>query len=388
MIRPALLISAMTLTAACSASTGGVDTQTSSATPNQASAKAASAQPFEVTEIAFFNEPWALAFIPGGPFALISEKGGTLKYWEEGGEVQDVKGVPQVKNSGQGGLGDVVLAPDFATSRNIYLSYAEGGDGETAGAAVARATFDTNGAAPELKDVQVIWRQNPKVAGSGHYGHRIAFGPDGMLYISSGERQKFDPAQDMSANLGKVVRLTPDGNPAPGNPFADKGGVTAEIWSLGHRNPLGLAFDGKGRLWDIEMGPKGGDELNLVLKGKNYGYPIVSNGDHYDGRDIPNHPTRPEFEAPKLWWTPVISPSSLIFYSGTLFPEWKGNAFASGLSSKALVRIAIDGDTAKEAERFDMGKRIRAVVEREDGSLWLLEDGQGGRLLKLTPKGE
>lgn len=382
------LISIAALATACTAASQVAEAQNSAAAPTLAKENTAKTQPFAVTEIATFNEPWALAFIPGSPFALVTEKSGKLKYWEEGGAVVDVTGVPAVKYGGQGGLGDVVLHPDFANNSYVYLSYAEAGEGDKAGAAVARAKLDTSGAAPALKELQVIWRQEPKVSGGGHYGHRIAFGPDGMLYIASGERQKFDPAQDMTANLGKVVRLTDGGMIPSDNPFYDQGSqVKAQIWSLGHRNPLGLAFDAQGRLWDIEMGPAGGDELNLVIKGKNYGYPIVSNGDHYDGRTIPDHPTRPEFEAPKLWWTPVISPSSLIFYSGKLFPEWKGNAFAGGLSSEALVRIKIDGDTATEAERFSMGNRIRSVVEREDGSLWLLEDGPGGRLLKLTPKG-
>lgn len=375
------IILALFAIVACTGTEADADLQTS----NQASAKLVASRPFAVAEIATFNEPWAMAFIPGTPFALITEKSGKIKYWEEGGAVVDVAGVPAVKYAGQGGLGDVVLHPDFAQNGLIYLSYAEAGEGDVAGAAVARARLDTSGEAPVLKDLTVIWRQSPKVTGAGHYGHRIAFGPDGMLYIASGERQKFDPAQDMQTNLGKVLRLTPDGKPAPGNPFAAQGGVAAEIWSLGHRNPLGLAFDGAGRLWDIEMGPRGGDELNLVLSGKNYGYPLVSNGDHYDGRDIPDHPTRPEFEAPKLWWTPVISPSSLIFYSGKMFPEWRGNGFATGLSSQSLVRITIKGDDAKEAERWDLGHRIRQVVEREDGALWILEDGPGGRLLRLTP---
>jgi glucose/arabinose dehydrogenase len=207
------------------------------------------------------------------------------------------------------------------------------------------------------------------------------------LWISSGERQKFDPAQDMRANLGKIVRLNDDGSVPNDNPFADKGGVTAQIWSLGHRNPLGIAFDSKGELWNVEMGPAGGDELNLVKRGANYGYPVVSNGDHYDGRSIPDHNTRPEFNAPAVSWTPVISPSSFIIYSGSEFPAWQGNGFIGGLSSKALVRIEFNGEAAREAERFDMGRGIREVEQGPDGAIWLLEDDAGGRLLKLiAPK--
>jgi glucose/arabinose dehydrogenase len=225
----------------------------------------------------------------------------------------------------------------------------------------------------------------PKLDGRGHFGHRIAFGPDGKMYISSGERQHFDPAQDMSANLGKVLRLNDDGSVPADNPFAARGGVTAQIWTLGHRNPLGIAFDGSGRLWEIEMGPQGGDELNVILKGRNYGYPIVSNGDHYDGRDIPDHPTRPEFEAPKVWWTPVISPGDFIIYSGSLFPEWRGDILAAGLSSMALVHVDVDGDKAREATRYPMGQRIREVEQGPDGAIYLLEDGEAGRLLRLVP---
>ncbi|RZA25507.1 MAG: PQQ-dependent sugar dehydrogenase, partial [Lysobacteraceae bacterium] len=292
---------------------------------------------------------------------------------------------------GQGGFGDVVLHPQFASNQQVYLSYAEAGGGDTRGAAVARARLvldeQGNGA---LSGLEVIWRQVPKVTGEGHYGHRIAFGADGKLWISSSERQKFTPAQDMQSNLGKIVRLNDDGSVPADNPFASQGGVAAQVWSLGHRNILGLAFDAQGRLWEHEMGPKGGDEFNLVERGKNYGYPIVSNGNHYDGRDIPDHATRPEFEAPKVTWNPVISPGGLVIYSGSAFPDWKENAFIAGLSSEALVRVELDGDRAREAERFDMDERLREVEQGPDGNLWLLEDGKGnagGRLLKLSPKG-
>ncbi len=344
--------------------------------------------PFAVTDIANFNEPWAMVFLPESPYLLVTEKAGTLKLLELGGEVRDVAGVPNVAYKGQGGLGDVILAPDFATSGMIYLSWAEAGENGTSGAVVGRGKLIMNDGAPRIEGLKVIWQQTPKVSGAGHFGHRLAFSPDGRyLFISSGERQKFDPAQDMAANLGKIIRVFPDGGLPPDNPFAAQGGVAAQVWSLGHRNPLGLAFDSQGRLWNQEMGPRHGDELNLVKRGANYGYPIVSNGNHYDGRDIPDHPTRPEFEAPKAYWVPAISPAGLMFYSGDTFAAWKGNAFIGGLSSEALIRVQINGDTAREAERYDMGARIREVEQGPDGSIYILEDGEKGRLRQLTPKG-
>ena len=347
---------------------------------------------FTTAAVAEFNEPWAMAFLPDGQL-LVTEKGGAVKLLAiDSGQVGDVTGVPAVEYAGQGGLGDVALHPNFATNGLVYLSYAEAGERGIAGAAVARAKLalaklalaPTGGGA--LEELTVVWRQNPKVDGRGHYGHRIAFGPDGFLYVSSGERQKFTPAQDMQANLGKIVRLNDDGTVPRDNPFADRGGVSAQIWSLGHRNPLGLAFDGEGRLWNVEMGPRGGDELNLVQRGANYGYPVVSNGDHYSGADIPDHDKRPEFAAPAVWWNPVISPSSLLFYSGSEFPDWRGDAFIGGLSSAALIRIELSANGAREAERYEMGRRIRAVEQGFDGALWVLEDGRGGRLLKLTAR--
>ncbi len=300
-----------------------------------------------------------------------------------------VSGVPDVVYGGQGGLGDVVLHPDFASNGMIYVSYAEAGDDDTQGAAVARGRLELTADGGSLQEVEVIWRQFPKVSGKGHYGHRVAFSDDGYLFITSGERQKFDPAQDMQGNLGKIVRLNDDGSVPEDNPFFVEGGVTAEIWSLGHRNPLGVAFDADGRLWVSEMGPRHGDELNLVKPGLNYGYPIVSDGDHYSGQKIPDHDTRPDLEAPKVSWVPAISPAGLLIYDGDLFPEWKGSAFIGGLSGKALVRVEFDGDEAREAERFEMGERIREPEQGPDGAIWILEDdgkGSNGRLLRLTPK--
>ncbi|GGJ98167.1 PQQ-dependent sugar dehydrogenase [Luteimonas terricola] len=350
----------------------------------------ADGRPFAVDVIAAFEEPWAMSFLPDGRL-LVTEKNGRLKLVDvESGATRDIAGVPEVDYGGQGGFGDVLPHPGFADNGIVYLSYAEAGDGDTRGAALARATLvlDADGG-DRLDNVEVIWRQVPKVGGRGHYGHRIAFDTEGKLWLSSSERQKFDPAQDMGSNMGKILRLEDDGRPAAGNPFAADGGVAAEAWSIGHRNVLGIAFDADGQLWDVEMGPAGGDELNRVERGGNYGYPIVSNGDHYDGRAIPDHDTRPEFIAPTVSWTPVISPSSLVFYDGDVFPEWKGSAFIGGLSSQALVQVEFDGDGARETARFDMGHRIREVEQGPEGGLWLLEDGgQGGgqgRLLKLVP---
>ncbi|HSF16990.1 MAG TPA: PQQ-dependent sugar dehydrogenase [Vicinamibacteria bacterium] len=355
--------------------------------------------PFNVEPVTSFDEPWALAFLPDGRMLVTEKKGNLFIVTQDGQKSRRIGGMPDVAYGGQGGLGDVALHPDFAENHRIYLSYAESGvGGETRGAAVARAVLNETGRGGELSDFEVIWRQYPKVVGYGHYGHRLLFDDAGYLWISSGDRQKFTPAQDMQANLGKILRLHDDGSVPDDNPFVDYFdenplvddiGVYPQVWSLGHRNVLGLAFDLDGQLWDIEMGPAGGDELNRVMRGANYGYPIVSNGDHYDGREIPDHDTRPEFEKPAVWWTPVISPGSLMVYRGDRFSGWRGDALVAGLSSRAIVRIELEGHEAREVERYDMGARIRSVVEGRDGALWVLEDDEEdstGRLLKLTPK--
>jgi glucose/arabinose dehydrogenase len=342
---------------------------------------------FAITDVAVFEEPWAMAFLPGTPYALITEKKGKLKLWQADGPVRDVADVPKVDYGGQGGLGDIVPAPDFATSQMVYLSWAEAGDGDTRGAAVGRAKLVLDGPSPRLDGLQVIWRQVPKVTGRGHFSHRIAFSPDGKyLFLSSGERQKFTPAQDLSVNLGKTLRLLPNGTPAPDNPFADRGGVSAQIWSYGHRNLLGLAFDAQGRLWDLEHGPAGGDELNLVKPGQNYGWPLVSDGDHYDGKPIPRHATRPDLAAPAISWNPVIAPGDMIFYSGKAFPKWQGEVLIAGMGSGGIVRVGIDGEKAQELERIPLGTRIREIEQGPDGAIWVLEDGSGAKLRKITPR--
>lgn len=378
MSRSALLIASSFLVLACQPVTqSGAITSTTG-------------KPFDTEIVADFDEPWAMTFLPGSNQALITEKKGKLLLRESEGEVVEVGGVPKVAFGGQGGLGDVIIHPDFANNRFVYLSFAEAGEGGY-GAAVARGKLGAADGKPMLTDVQVIWRQEPKVSGQGHYGHRLAFGPEGMLYISSGDRQKFTPAQDLNQNLGKVVRLTDGGMIPSDNPFYDQGRIKAQVWSYGHRNPLGIAFDANGRLWNQEMGPEGGDELNLVKKAANYGYPKVSNGRNYGAStdDIPDHAPGDGFEAPKVFWNPAISPGGLMIYSGNMFADWKGSAFIGGLGAKSLIRVKLDGENASKADQWDMGARIREVEQGPDGAIWLLEDGargSEGRLLKLTPK--
>jgi glucose/arabinose dehydrogenase len=335
-------------------------------------------KPFVSKPLADFDMPWAMTFLPDGRI-LVTERGGRLFIvTQEGRKSAPLAGIPRVAAAGQGGLGDVVLHPDFTTNRYVYLSYAEPGPNGTAGTAVGRGKLSGNA----ITGFEVLWRQQPKVTGNGHFSGRIAFAPDGTLFITSGDRQKGTPAQDPDTNLGKVVHLTDSGGIPADNPFAREKGVKAQLWSWGHRNLLGLAFGPDGRLWEIEMGPQGGDEVNLIQKGGDYGWPTVSNGDDYDGTPIPDHPTRPEFKPPLVYWNPSVSPSGLIYYSGDVFPEWKGSLLLGGLSGEALIRVSLEGGV-KKADRYAMGGRIREVEQGPDGSVWLLEDG--GRLAKLEP---
>jgi aldose sugar dehydrogenase len=359
--------------------------------------------PVSVERLAALVEPWGMSALPDGR-VLVTEKPGRLRLYSDGKLSEPISGVPAVAYRGQGGLLDVEIDPDFATNGLVYLYFVEAAetqpkdardvhdprtgpdfdkeDNLLKGGAVARGRLDGN----QLRDVRVVWRQVPKTIGRGHFGGRLAFGADGKLFITSGDRQRFDPAQDLASNLGKVVRINPDGSIPQDNPFVKKEGARPDVWSLGHRNPLGAAIHPTSKLvWIHEMGPWHGDELNGPAPGKNYGWPAVSNGDHYDGTPIPDHPTRPEFEVPIDYWHPAISPSGFAFYAGSLFKDWRGNAFIGGLSSESLIRLTLEGNVVKSEERIGLHRRIRDVLEARDGSVLLLTDAKDGELLRLTP---
>ncbi|WP_226372641.1 PQQ-dependent sugar dehydrogenase [Allosphingosinicella flava] len=344
--------------------------------------------PFKIEALAKFEGPWSMTFLPGTSKALVTEQSGKLYLWEEGKAKIDVAGVPAVWFAEHGGFADVIAHPKFADNKIIYMSYAEPGEADTRGTVVARAKLVTNGNSARLEDVKVIWRQVPKVTGGGQFGARMAFSPDGYLFISSGDRVKFEPAIDTSVNLGKIIRLTENGEIPASNPYYGTSPITAQIWSVGHRDPLGLAFDAEGRLWEHEMGPKGGDEFNLIERSRYYGWPVVSNGDHYDGQPIARHSTRTDFVAPQITWDD-LAPAGLMIYSGNLFPQWKGSAFLGGLAGQSIVRVELNGAQARQADRWAMGARIREVEQGPEGAIYVLEDGRHGsqgRLLRLTPK--
>ncbi|WP_218352253.1 PQQ-dependent sugar dehydrogenase [Alteromonas lipotrueiana] len=341
-----------------------------------------------------FDKPWAMTFLPDG-HSLVTEKTGKLWLLDENQQKRfSVSNVPDVTPRGQGGLGDVIIHPEFNTNNTLYLSYVERDPQNDAysGAVIERAKLSISDSGASLSERELIWRQSPTMTGNGHYSHRMAFSPDGYLFITSGDRQKFMPAQNMAMNLGKVLRLNADGSAPKDNPFFGNGSVTNQIWTLGHRNLLGIDFDKQGNLWTHEMGPKHGDELNIIERGRNYGYPIVSQGDHYSGVKIPNHEDNPVFKAPELAWVPAISPAGFIIYKGDLYSDWTGNGFIGGLSSKALIRVTFsqndEGDwNVEEAERYEWGKRVREVEQDDKGNIYVLEDKEGGRLIKLQHKG-
>jgi glucose/arabinose dehydrogenase len=325
--------------------------------------------------------PWGLAFLPDGRM-LVTERPGKLRIvGKDGAKSESLKGVPEVFAEGQGGLLDVALDPNFAENSLVYLSYSEPGEDDTSGTAVARGKLGTDG----IENVEVIFRQTPKTDDDLHYGSRLAFAPDGKLFVTLGERFKFAPAQDLSTTLGKVVRINPDGSVPEDNPFVGQDGKLPEIYSYGHRNPQGAAIHPEtGKLWENEFGPLGGDELNIIEPGKNYGWPEVSWGKHYNGKAIPEPSTRPEFTDAIKHWTPVISPSGMTFYTGDAIPAWKGNLLIAGLSSQGIVRLTLDGDKVTGEERIKLGKRIRNVVQGPDGAVYALTDQKKGKILRLT----
>jgi glucose/arabinose dehydrogenase len=383
--------------------------------------------PFTVTTVATFELPWRIAFLPDGRM-LITEKIGPLWLVTQDGQKSQVNNTPAVYWQGQSGMMGVFLSPHYATDQSIYLTYSEPGD-YGGGLVLARARLNTagqggpgtTGPVARLEKLEVLWRQLPKGKG-GQEGAQIAFAPDGQsLFLTVGDRQRFTPAQDPNQPEGKILHLTLDGKPAPDNPNFGKTGAAsiplidpasdteaaktakvvstytftgpnltpAETWASGVRTPYGLAFSPTGELWEVEHGPRGGDELNLIQKGKNYGWPLVSFGNNYNGVPIPKPDSRPELAMPVLYWAPVIAPGNLMFYHGTqTFPQWNGNGFVSGLGTTSLNRIIFDGHGgAKSAERWNIGKRIRDVEEAPDGSLWMLEDAAEGALIHVTPQG-
>jgi len=378
--------------------------------------------PFTSTEVATFDMPWGMSFLPGSGVkltnvALVTEKPGRIWLIDVAtGRKTPVSGAPRVVVSSQGGLLDIVAAPTFAGDQMVYLTYSEPSAAGGSGLALARAKLADIATSPRLEGFTMLWH-DPAGGAGGQFGARIAFAPDGQsLFLSSGERQRFTPAQDLSQPLGKILHLTLDGKPAPGNPFAGKTGAAsvkitdppadsdeariargrtftwpganltpAETWSSGHRNPYGLAFAPDGRLWEHEMGPRGGDEVNLILPGRNYAWPNRSNGSNYDGVTIPDHAPGDGYEAPKLFWNPSVSPAGMIIYTGDLFGQWKGDALLGALSGEALIHVTIRGDQASKADQWDMAHRIREVEQGPRGEVYLLEDGNGGRLLRLEP---
>ena len=356
-----------------------------------------------VERLAALEHPWGMTFLPDGRL-LITEKPGRLRTYARGRLSEPIEGVPDVVFHEQGGLLDVEIDPDFAQNRLVYLYFTEAASQQPddarlvpdprlgpfvdtthtvlKGGAVARGRLEGD----ELEDLAIIWQQEPKTIGMGHFGGRLVFGGDGTLFITSGERQRFDPAQDPGTNLGKVVRINPDGSIPDDNPFVHESGARPDIWTLGNRNPLGAALHPlTGELWIHEMGPLHGDELNLIVRGRNYGWPVVSEGDHYDGTPIPRHHTHREFEPPVQAWVPSIAPSGLTFYDGPMFPDWHGSVLIGGLVAEGLIRLTMDKNRVMAEERIGLGRRIRDVIQAPDGAVLLLVDGEDGELLRLTP---
>jgi aldose sugar dehydrogenase len=332
--------------------------------------------------------PWGLAFLPDGRL-LVTERPGRLRIVNQQGQVlPPVAGVPDVYASGQGGLLDVALAPDFASSQWVYLSYAEPRGGGRNGTSVARGKFVATPEAARLQETQVIFRQEPAYASSHHFGSRLIFMPDGSLFVTAGERfSQRDEAQNPSNHIGKLMRIEPDGAAYAGNP--KRPGWRPEVWSIGHRNVQAAALNPtSGKLWTVEHGARGGDEINIPEAGRNYGWPVISYGRNYDGSKIGVGTHKAGMEQPVYYWDPSIAPSGATFYTGALVPEWQGNLFVGALAGQALHRMLLDGDqvVGEEILLSDLGARIRDVRQGADGALWLLTDEDNGRVLRVLPR--
>lgn len=335
------------------------------------------------------ENPWSVEPLPDGNL-LVTEKPGRLRLVSAAGAVGNpITGLPAVDNTGQGGLLDVALSPNFGTDRTIFWSFSEPRKGGN-GTSIARGVLSADRS--KLEQVKVILATQPTYNGDKHYGSRLTFGPDGMLYVTMGERSDLETrpqAQHMNSHLGKILRITPEGKPAPGNPFLNQKGTLPEIWTVGHRNVQAAAFDGNGGFWVVEMGPKGGDELNLIEKGKNYGWPLVTFGEEYSGRPIPNAvTTEAGYVDPVYYWDPVIAPSGAQFYSGSAFPAWQGNLFVGALREQRLVRLKIEDNKVVGEEHLltDRGQRVRDVRQGPDGALYLVTDERNGELWKIVPR--
>jgi len=332
------------------------------------------------------ENPWAIAFLPDGR-KLIAERPGKLRLLEKDGKLSEVPGVPDVAAVGQGGFLDVVLAPDFEKSRRIYFTFAEP-RGIVNGTAVAHARLAGEGGKSNLEDVTVIFRMEPGRGGGFHFGSRLAFAPDGNLFVTLGERNAMQPAQDLTGHLGKVVRIAPDGSVPKDNPFVKREDARPEIWSYGHRNPQGAAIHPvSGKLWINEHGARGGDEINIPEAGKNYGWPVIAYGRHYSGAKIGEGTHKEGMEQPIHYWDPSIGPSGMAFYTGDSFPAWKGNLFIGAMPLRHLQRLELDGEKVVHEERLliGLGERIRDVRQAPDGTIWVLTDGRSGRALRLSP---
>ena len=333
--------------------------------------------------------PWAVEPLPGGDL-LVTEKPGRMRIVSAAGNLgQPLTGVPRVDARGQGGLLDVVLSPNFESDRTIYWSFSEPRQGGN-GTSVARGVLSSD--RKGLEQVRVIFRALPTHDGTHHFGSRLMFGQDGMLYVTLGERSDIEirpQAQQLTSHMGKILRITPDGAAPKDNPFVGKGDARPEIWSLGHRNVQGATFDPQGRLWDVEHGARGGDELNLVQKGRNYGWPVVAYGEEYSGQAFKGSVTAREgFEQPVYYWDPVIAPSGAQFYTGDAFPTWKGSLFIGGMGAMALVRLTLENDrvTGEEHLLTDRKQRVRDVRQGPDGALYIVTDQENGQLWKVAPR--